>query len=73
MYSLLSNKLEISARMKHQVDLNSPQSPAGRAPTVLISNVGARPAGDVSISKERRNIAPMFHSTAMKLSFMRQQ
>jgi hypothetical protein len=33
--------------MKHQVDLSSPQSPAGRAPTLLNRIVGARPAGDV--------------------------
>jgi hypothetical protein len=43
----LSHKLKIGAWMKRQFDLSISQSPAGRAPTLLIRIVGARPAGDV--------------------------
>ncbi len=40
------HKLNFHTRMKHQVELHSAASAAGRAPTLLISNVGARPAAD---------------------------
>jgi hypothetical protein len=85
----VSRKLKIGARMKHQADLNSPQSPAGRAPTLLIRIVGARTernakqkADSIFLSwqrampqstKENRNIAPTFHSTPMQLNSMGQQ
>ena len=62
---------------KHQVGAECNawcrQSPAGRAPTILISIVGTRPAGDSRICEEFRSIAPKFQFTATKLSFMRQQ
>ena len=53
--SLLFHKLEIGLWMRHKVDLNGSQSPAGQAPTILTSNVGARPAGDTPI---RKNTTP---------------
>jgi hypothetical protein len=44
--------------MKHQVNLNNSQSPAGRAPTLLIRIVGTRPAGDAPIPRKYLDIAP---------------
>jgi len=56
--------------MEHQDDLNNPQSPAGRAPT-LLTRVAARPAGDVPNPQKCRNIAPTLEPKARKLFFYR--
>ena len=57
----------IGACMMYHVELNCSQSPAGRAPTLLIRIVGARPAGDCARRQKYRNIAPTLKPTARKL------
>ena len=51
----------------------TPQSPAGRAPTLLLGIVGARPAGDIQNPRKYRIIAPTLQPTAGELVFMGQQ